>query len=201
MTPLIAEENISTLKSVLRFLLPPRRISLRSNCLLSLLSLDWLNENLSLELNLEPAWVSGLTSSNIIIFLMSCFRNPADDGVNIEEVEALVITAMEESRRTWGQEFPGRKRLQEIVTRVLDSENGVDWVLKYGDDVRSVLDSFPNANFLEESLRASEKYKSDWSDQDSEVTQNLPQDEVLPHIPYMKFPDIGSPKRRLRYGR
>jgi hypothetical protein len=83
---------------MIRFLLPPSRISLRSNCLLSLLCLDWLNKKFCLELELKPSWISGLTSSNITVFLCVCFNFSADDKVEVAEVEALVVLTIEAAK-------------------------------------------------------------------------------------------------------
>lgn len=179
MIPPAADPDNLALKSVLRFLLPPDRISLRSNHLLSLLCLDWLNQKFDLGLKLEPSWTSGLTSSNMIVFLCGCFDSSVDDEVDVAEVEALVIPAMKESKLTTRQRVSGRDRLKQIVTRVLDYGIGVDWVSKHGCHVRRVLDSFPSADFLEESLRANEKYEGGWSHQDASVIQSAPNEEVV----------------------
>ncbi|BCR96437.1 uncharacterized protein AKAW2_21377S [Aspergillus luchuensis] len=178
MIPPAADPDNLALKSVLRFLLPPDRISLRSNHLLSLLCLDWLNQKFDLGLKLEPSWTSGLTSSNMIVFLCGCFDSSVDDEVDVAEVEALVIPAMKESKLTTRQRVSGRDRLKQIVTRVLDYGIGVDWVSKHGGHVRRVLDSFPSADFLEESLRANEKYEGGWSHQDASVIQSAPNEEL-----------------------
>lgn len=179
MIPPAADPGNLALKSVLRFLLPPDRISLRSNHLLSLLCLDWLNQKFDLGLELESSWISGLTSSNMIVFLCGCFDSSVDDEVDIAEVEALVIPAMKESELTTRQKVSGRDRFQRIVTSILDSGSGVDWVSKHGCHVRIVLDSFPSADFLEASVRANEKFESDWSHQDTSVIQSVPNEEVM----------------------
>ncbi|PWY72026.1 hypothetical protein BO83DRAFT_408720 [Aspergillus eucalypticola CBS 122712] len=177
MIPPAADPDNLALKSVLRFLLPPDRISLRSNHLLSLLCLDWLNQKFNLGLELETSWISGLTSTNLIVFLCGCLDSSVDDEVEVAEVEALVIPATKESKLTTRQEVSGRDRLQQIVTRILDSGSGVDWVSKHGCHVRRVLDSFPSADFLEESLRANEKYESDWSLKDTSVIKSALNEE------------------------
>lgn len=177
--------DVSALRSVMRFLLPPSRISLRSNCLLSLLCLDWLNEKFCLELELEPSWISGLTSSNITVFLCGCFNFSADDEVEVAEVEALVVLAMEAAEMNREQKTLGRDRFQQIVTKVLDSDSEVDWISKYRSDVRSVLDSFPRADFLEKALRKNDKVRGDWSYPDTTGFQSVPEEEVTYPIRYM----------------
>lgn len=92
---------------------------------------------------------------------------------------------MKESELTTRQRVSGRDRLKQIVTRILDSGSGVDWVSKHGCHVRRVLDSFPSADFLEESLRANEKYEGDWSHQDTSVIQTAFDEEVMHLNRYM----------------
>lgn len=165
----------------MRFLLPPSRISLRSNCLLSLLCLDWLNEKFNLELELEPSWNSRLTSSNIILFLNGCFNSSTDDEVDVAEVQGLVVPAMEAAELNGEQKTSGRDRFQDIVTNVLDSDCDVNWVSRYGGDVRSVLDSFPKAEFLEKAMRENEEVGGDRSYQDATRIQSVPEEEVTYH--------------------
>jgi hypothetical protein len=73
----------------------------------------------------------------------------------------------------------GRDRFQQVVTRVLGSGSEVDWVLKYGCHVRSVLDYFPSADFLKRSLRTDKKDGDDWSHQDTSVIRNASTEEVM----------------------
>jgi hypothetical protein len=94
----IKPDNLA-LKSVLRFLLPPSWISLRSKYLLSLLCLDWLNKKVGLGLELESYWISGITSSNVIVFLRGWINVSADDEADLAELEAPVMPAMKEASR------------------------------------------------------------------------------------------------------
>ncbi|OQD86537.1 hypothetical protein PENANT_c007G00275 [Penicillium antarcticum] len=178
MIPVCDKTDISALKNVMKFLLPPSRICLESNCLLDLLCLDWLNGKFDLELELEPSWNTGLTSSNMIVFLSGCLKFSADDEVNLTEIEALVAPAMKAAELYRQQNILGRDRFQRIVNKILDSDSEVYWVSKYGCNIRSILESFPKTNFLEKALREKEKEdRGDSSRQDATGVQSVPEGE------------------------
>ncbi|RAQ55327.1 hypothetical protein AFGD_012604 [Aspergillus flavus] len=166
-------KEIPALKSVLRFLLPPSRNYFDSNRLLCLLSLDWLNEKLSLKLNLEEFWSSGLTSSGMIVFLHACTKDSAHDDVEIRKIDHLVRTAMHDVGQTEEHEISGRTRFRKTVDRILSSANEVDWVSKYGCDIQNFLSSFPNPSFLEQCVRANEECASELSHRESVILQEF----------------------------
>ncbi|KAH8654899.1 hypothetical protein BGZ61DRAFT_372921 [Ilyonectria robusta] len=161
---LAAQPNTAALKTVLQFLLPTVRIS-RSNPLLSLLSLDWINEKLGLGLEFEDLWWAELTSSNIIILITECFEMADSDSVDLAEVEDLVVRAMHNTDTFANQKRPGRVRLQEIIGKVLECGRTVRWQYKFRDNITCVLQAGPSKELLEQCRRRDEALQQDTSDQ------------------------------------
>lgn len=87
------------MKSVLRFLLPTVKTNPGSNELLSLLSLDWVNTELSLGLEIEELWISELKGDNIAAFICSYVKSsagnlPTYEVAKIESAVGLAIRSV-----------------------------------------------------------------------------------------------------------
>ncbi|KAM5527050.1 MFS multidrug transporter [Fusarium oxysporum f. sp. phaseoli] len=134
-----AELDIAALKRVLRFLLPAVRTRLGSNPLLSLLCLDWINQELGLGISLEALWEAQLTSPNIIMFLCRCFNMSDSDSVNLEEIEGLVLPAMRNIQSLRNRKNAGRARLQDIVYQALEDGRSVPWCANLETTLRACL--------------------------------------------------------------
>ncbi|KAJ8133249.1 hypothetical protein O1611_g370 [Lasiodiplodia mahajangana] len=138
----------SLLKSMLQFLLPRAGANLGSNSLLSLLCLDWVNRELDLGLDHDNLWKAHLSSSNISIFLNSCI-DPASRGTaNIDDIEDLVIHAMDHEASTEGDKLPGRVKLENIVNQVLESNMSTSWVSQNETIIKRALTSGPSEEIL-----------------------------------------------------
>ena len=141
------QPDVTTLKRVLRFLLPTVGTSLDTSRLLTLLSLEWANRELDLELEFESLWKTELTSSNIVLFLCECLTlyMGTSPGVQADpgEVESLVFPAIRHVESRNGQQLGGQVRLHEIVNRVLESGRTFDWVSIYGGSIVRVFTSGP----------------------------------------------------------
>lgn len=133
------QSDIATLKRVLQFLLIIVKTSFDTSYLLTLLSLDWVNTELNLDLEFESLWKTKLISSNIIVLLCECFINTfLNVQVNLKEVEDLVISAMHYIELHNEQQLMRQVRLHEIVNRVLESDCMLNWVSVYEDSIAHV---------------------------------------------------------------
>ncbi|KAJ4244364.1 hypothetical protein NW762_014491 [Fusarium torreyae] len=164
-----AELDIAALKRVLRFLLPAVGTSLGSNPLLSLLCLDYVNQELSLDLSLEALWEAQLTSPNIIMFLCRCFNMSGNDSVDLDEIEDLVLPAMRQIQPLRNQKNSGRARLQDIVYQALEDGRSVPWVHKFRDDITRVFECGPGEDLLQRCRDKDDELRQDLSNQNSDL--------------------------------
>ncbi|KAI5459669.1 hypothetical protein BGZ63DRAFT_465138 [Mariannaea sp. PMI_226] len=145
--------DLVTLKNTLCLLLPAVRTNVSSDHILFLLSLDWINKELALGLDLETQWDAELDTTNIMMFLCHCFDMRDGDSVDLSDIEELVIPAMRHVEHLGKHQLLGRDRLQKIVDHILEHNPTVDWVSKYGSTVALVLASAPNEELLEQCRR------------------------------------------------
>ncbi|ORY58765.1 uncharacterized protein BCR38DRAFT_460639 [Pseudomassariella vexata] len=153
--------RLSVLIPILRLLLQKVGTNLGASRLLSLLSLDWANEELDLDLDFEDHWEVEMTSSNVATFFSDCFDLSDGDSVDHAEIENLVILAMRHIEPLEKQKVRGRVRLQNIANRVLESDGAVNWASKYGADIRGVFASGPNEQLLDRCRRRTDKLQQD----------------------------------------
>lgn len=151
---------MAILKSALRFILPTLGKSRGSNNLISLLCLDWVSTELNLGLKFEDLWEAEINSSKIILFFVDCFA--VDDafvnlGVDLAEVEDLVIPAIRYVDSQKGEQAVGKLRLHKIVKRVLESGRNLDWVSAYGGSILRVFTSGPSEKLLDHCRRKNEE--------------------------------------------
>ena len=165
------QPDIMTLKRVLRLLLPTVGTSLDTSRLLNLLSLEWANTELDLDLEFESLWKAELTSSNIVLFLCECLTSytSTSPGVQVDpgEVESLVIPAIRHVESRNGQQLGGQARLHEIVNRVLESGRTLDWVSVYGGSIVRVFTSGPG-DLLDRCQRRNDQPQQDRSNRHAE---------------------------------
>ncbi|KAL5085895.1 hypothetical protein Trisim1_009808 [Trichoderma cf. simile WF8] len=154
-----SELDIPALKSVLRFLLPAAKTKLGSNPLLSLLSLDWVNTELSLGLEIEDLWISELKSDNIATFICSYIKSSAGNSATQEvaRTEFLVSGAIRHVDLP-KDEIHGRNKLQGVVENVLDLCNALDWVSKCREGILRMFTVAPDERLLELVRRKDDEY-------------------------------------------
>ncbi|RWA04517.1 hypothetical protein EKO27_g10587 [Xylaria grammica] len=140
--------KFSTLKPILKFVLPGVGPNLGSNPLLSLTSLDWVNRELDLGLDYEDLWESELTSENISIFLNSCIELSSSESVRLMEIEDLVDRAIYQMDSLKDKQVLGRMRFESIVDRVLESDASVGWISHNGSKIRHILAFGPSEELL-----------------------------------------------------
>ncbi|KAH7205372.1 uncharacterized protein BKA55DRAFT_530727 [Fusarium redolens] len=172
-----AELDIAAFKRVLRFLLPAVGTSLGSNPLLSLLCLDWINQELSLGLSLEALWEAQLTSSNIIIFLCRCFNMSDSDSVDLDGIEDLVLPAMRHIQPLRNRKNAGRARLQDIVYQALEDGRSVPWVRKFRDDITRVFECGPGEDLLQRCWHKDDELRQDPSNQNNDLVHEASVEE------------------------
>ena len=160
------------MEPVLGFLLSSVRADLGSSSLVSLLCLDWANKEFNLDLELEPSWKAELTTSNIIIFFHDCFELEEDGEVDLR---SLVAPAMRATQPSPGLQVHGRLRLQQIITCVLDS----GLASRYGWNITDASKSTSKTDVLEECLRKNKFSRGKPGNQEVEVSQKVPLDEVM----------------------
>lgn len=151
--------DIPALKSVLRFLLPAVKTKLGSNPLLSLLSLDWVNTELSLGLEIEDLWISELKSDNIVTFMCSYIRLSAGNSATHEvtRTEFLVSCAIRRVDLP-KDKIHGRNKLQGVVENVLDLCSALDWVSKCREGILRMFTVAPDERLLELVRRKDDEY-------------------------------------------
>jgi hypothetical protein len=199
-----AELDIAAFKRVLRFLLPAVGTSLGSNPLLSLLCLDWINQELSLGLSLEALWEAQLTSSNIIIFLCRCFNMSDSDSVDLDGIEDLVLPAMRHIQPLRNRKNAGRARLQDIVYQALEDGRSVPWVRKFRDDITRVFECGPGEDLLQRCWHKDDELRQDPSNQNNDLVHEASVEEVryCDTCTYetVRLIDGGRTKKRTSYG-
>lgn len=138
------------MKSVLRFLLPTVKTKLGSNPLLSLLSLDWVNTELGLGLEIEDLWTSELKKDNIAALICSCVKLSDDNlaSYKVAEIELLVSRAIRRADLPKG-DIHGRSKLQGIVENVLHLCSPADWVSKCQEEIHRMFTAAPDKRLLE----------------------------------------------------
>lgn len=178
----VKQPDIMTLKRVLRFLLPTVGTSLDTSRLLTLLSLEWANTELDLDLEFRSLWKVELTSSNIVLFLCECLTSymSTSPGVQVDpgEVESLVIPAIRHVESRNGQELRGQVRLHEIVNMVLESGRTFDWVSAYGGSIVRVFTSGPS-DLLDRCQRRNNPLQQDRSNRHAEDSHDAQIEKVL----------------------
>ncbi|KAF3074471.1 hypothetical protein CFAM422_003836 [Trichoderma lentiforme] len=155
-----SELDIPALKSVLRFLLPTVKTNLGSNELLSLLSLDWVNTELSLGLEIEELWISELKGDNIAAFICSYIKSSAGNLATYEvaKIESAVSLAIRRVNFP-KDEIQGRNKLQRIVENVLDLCSASDWVSKCREGMLRMFTAAPDERLLELVRRKEDEYE------------------------------------------
>lgn len=153
--------KISTLKSILQFLLPRIRTSLGSNSILSLLSLDWVNKELRLGIDCEDLWDFELTSPNIAIFLNDCIELSADDAISPTNIIDLVAHTLNQMRSSKDKDVSGRMRLERIVSRVFESDASAGWVTRNRDNIMRIIAYGPSEEMLRNSRYRDEEVQQD----------------------------------------
>ncbi len=148
------------MKSVLRFLLPTVKTNLGSNELLSLLSLDWVNTELSLGLEIEELWISELKGDNITAFICSYVKSSAGNLATYEvaKIESAVSLAIRRVNFP-KDEIQGRNKLQSIVENVLDLCSASDWVSKCREGILRMFTAAPDERLLELVRRKEDEYE------------------------------------------
>lgn len=149
--------KFSTLKPTLQFLLLGIKRSLGLNSLLTLLSLDWVNRQLNLDLELEDLWLTNITSPKISIFMNVCIEATGVDRINAMEIEKLVNHATEDTGPTNNKQLPGRVKFQNSVTRVLESDVCASWAPQSRDMIRRVFASGLSEEFFARCRRGNEE--------------------------------------------
>ena len=176
------QPDITTLKRVLRFLLPTVGTSLGASRLLTLLSLDWANKELDLGLEFESLWKAELTSSNIVLFLCECLTSYINTSpsfqVDLGGVESLVIPAIRHVESRNGQQLAGQVRLHEIVNSVLESGCTLDWVSVYGGSIARVFTSGPG-DLLDRCQRRNDRLQQDRNNRHAEEAHHTQSEKVL----------------------
>ena len=182
--------DITTLKRILRFLLPLIGQNLGSSSLMSLLCLDRVSTELGLDLEFESLWETELTSSNIILFFVDCFTAGdahKDLPVNLAEVEELVIPAMHHVRSRKALPPTERDRLCEIVKTALEAGHALDWVSVYGEGILRVFTSGPNETILEHCRRKNEALQQVQTSVDGEGLNEAESEKVwTPRLLYSR---------------
>lgn len=152
--------DIPALKSVLRFLLPTVKTNLGSNPLLYLLSLDWINTELSLGLAIEDLWISELNRDNIAAFLHSYIKS-STSNLTPYEVTAVNLSVSRAILRAnlSNEEIHGRKKLQDIVKTVLELLSAAVWVSECREGILRMFTAAPDERLLELIRRKEDEYQ------------------------------------------
>ncbi|QYS99362.1 hypothetical protein H0G86_006499 [Trichoderma simmonsii] len=155
-----SELDIPALKSVLRFLLPTVKTNLGSNELLSLLSLDWVNTELSLDLEIEELWISELKGDNIAAFICSYVKSSAANLATYEVTKIETAVSLAIRRVNFPKdEIQGRNKLKRIVENVLDLCSTSDWVSKCREGILRMFTAAPDERLLELVRRKEDEYE------------------------------------------
>ncbi|KAI9883329.1 MAG: hypothetical protein M1823_004900 [Watsoniomyces obsoletus] len=172
----------TTLKSVLRFLLPTigQEEGMNPISLISLLCLDWVNTELDLGLDFKDIWQVKTNSSNIIVFFLDCFAVDEAFGnlkVDLAEVEALIISAIRYVDDSHNEEKAGGKqRLHEIVKRLFESSNNsLDWVSACKESILRMFIYGPSEKLLEHCQRKNDRLQQDRNNRNTEEEDNRKQ--------------------------
>ncbi|PNP49969.1 hypothetical protein THARTR1_09300 [Trichoderma harzianum] len=171
--------NIPALKSVLRYLLPKVKTNLGSNPLLSLLALDWANNELSLGLEIEDLWISELKKDNIVAFLRSFVKLSAPDSTTykvVVEIKDAVGLAIHRAGLLTKEKIHGRSKFQEIINHILALCSASDWVSKCREGILRMFTEAPDERLLELGQRKEDAYQNTYikmtSRADREVDDN-----------------------------
>ncbi|KAJ4860076.1 hypothetical protein T069G_05064 [Trichoderma breve] len=154
------------------------KTNLGSNPLLSLLSLDWVNTELSLGLEIEELWISELKSDNIAAFICSYVKSSADslatyEVAKIESAVGLAIRRINFPK----DEIQGRNKLQRIVEKVLDLCSASDWVSKCREGILRMFTAAPDERLLELVRRKEDEYEDTCKKMASEADCEVDDDD------------------------
>ncbi|KAK4064262.1 uncharacterized protein Triagg1_9058 [Trichoderma aggressivum f. europaeum] len=160
-TDAVSQLDIPALKSVLGFLLPKVKTNLGSNPLVSLLALDWANQELNLGLEIEDLWISELNTSNIATFLSSYVKLSAGDLTTSKaaKIDHEVGYAIGCGNLLAKGKTLGRSKLQEIVENVLNFHSASDWVSKCREGILRMFTAAPDERLLELGQRKEDEYQ------------------------------------------
>lgn len=161
------------MKSALGILLPTVKANLGPKPLASLLCLDWVNEELGIDLDIEKDWETQLTSRNIATFIFDYARLSAAGLVTLGDIKSSVDLVMHRNSMFKRRQLPhGRKKLQRIVDQVLDIKAASSWVSKSREDLMRTFTTGPNKQLLELFQQDNEE------EQISSLTDKVPQYKV-----------------------
>ncbi|UKZ78133.1 hypothetical protein TrVFT333_005867 [Trichoderma virens FT-333] len=144
-----ANLDTSSLKSMLRFVLPRVKTNLGANPLLCLLSLDLINNNLKLGIEIEDLWKTNLNSDNIVTFLYEYAKFSTGSSVNIGEVEDVVGRAIRRTDLLRKEHIHGRSKFKEIVNQALDLGGIVEWVSQCRESALRMFTAGPDEHLFE----------------------------------------------------